>query len=175
MKEEVILVNEQDQQVGVMEKMEAHQKGLLHRAFSIFIFNEKGEMLLQQRAATKYHSGGKWSNACCSHPRPGEELLDAAGRRLKEELGFETGLKKIFEFAYKVEFENGLAENEVDHVFVGEYYGQINLNPEEAQDYCFKSLPEIKHSLQIKPGIYTEWFLLAFPKIENWWKKNNWQ
>jgi len=175
MKEEVILVNEQDQQVGVMEKMEAHQKGLLHRAFSIFIFNEKGEMLLQQRAATKYHSGGKWSNACCSHPRPGEELLDAAKRRLSEELGFVTDLKKIFEFAYKVEFENGLAENEVDHVFVGEYYGQINLNPEEAQDYCFKSLPEIKQSFQLKPGIYTEWFLLAFPKIENWWKKNNWQ
>lgn len=172
MKEEVILVNEQDEQVGIMEKMEAHKKGLLHRAFSIFIFNEKGEMLLQQRAATKYHSGGKWSNACCSHPRPGEELLDAAKRRLKEELGFETGLKKIFEFTYKVEFENGLAENEVDHVFVGQHQAQINLNPDEVQDYCFKSLAEIKQSFQIKPGSYTEWFILAFPKIEHWWKQH---
>src|SRR5258705_9255778 len=128
MKEEVILVNENDEQVGVMEKMEAHQKGLLHRAFSVFIFNEKGQMLLQQRAATKYHSGGKWSNACCSHPRPGEELEAAAKRRLREELGIGTTLKKIFEFSYKVEFENGLTENELDHVFAGQYGGKINLN-----------------------------------------------
>ena len=166
------MVNESDKQVGTMEKMAAHQQGLLHRAFSVFIFNSKGEMLLQQRAATKYHSGGKWSNACCSHPRPGEDLLDAGKRRLKEELGFETALKKIFEFAYKIDFANGLAENEVDHVFVGEWQGQINLNSDEAQDYCYKSLPEIKHSLQIKPGSYTEWFILAIPKIENWWQQH---
>jgi isopentenyl-diphosphate delta-isomerase len=172
MREEVILVNELDEQVGIMEKMEAHQKGLLHRAFSIFIFNKKGEMLLQQRAATKYHSAKKWSNACCSHPRPGEDLPDAAKRRLKEELGFETDLKKIFEFTYNVALENGLTENEVDHVFTGEYDGQINLNAEEVQDYCFKSLPEIKQSFQLKPGIYTKWFLLAFPRIENWWQQH---
>ena len=172
MKEEVILVNENDEQIGVMEKMEAHQKGLLHRAFSIFIFNEKGEMLLQQRAASKYHSGGKWSNACCSHPRPGEELQAAAERRLREELGFDTTLKKIFEFSYKIEFENGLTENEIDHVFAGQYGGIINLNQDEVQDYRFKSLPEIKHSLQIKPATYSKWFSLAFPKIENWWKDN---
>jgi isopentenyl-diphosphate delta-isomerase len=172
MKEEVILVNELDEQVGVMEKMEAHQKGLLHRAFSIFIFNQKGKMLLQQRASNKYHSGGKWSNACCSHPLPGEELSDAAKRRLKEELGFETDLKKVFEFTYRVELENSLIENEVDHVFTGQYNGKIILNPEEVQDYCFKSIPEIKQSLQIKPATFTKWFALAFLKIENWWKEN---
>ena len=108
-----------------MEKMEAHKKGLLHRAFSVFIFNGKGEMLLQQRALNKYHSGGLWTNACCSHPMPGEKTEDAADRRLKEELGFETPLEKIFDFVYKAEFDNGLTEYEFDHVFAGEYEGEI--------------------------------------------------
>ena len=173
MKEEIILVNERDEEIGVIEKLEAHQKGLLHRAFSVFIFNDNGEMLLQQRASKKYHSGGKWSNACCSHPRPGEKIADAAKRRLKEELGFETALKEIFDFHYKIQFENGLIENEMDHVFTGRYNGEINFDPEEVQDYCFKSLQEVKQSLQIKPGIYTAWFVLAFPQIENWWNENN--
>src|SRR5215475_1033999 len=118
-KEEVILVDEDDFQVGTMEKMEAHRKALLHRAFSVFIFNTKGEMLLQQRALNKYHSAGLWTNACCSHPAPGESTLDAAEKRLLEEMGFITPLQEIFEFTYKTEFDNGLTEYEFDHVVVG--------------------------------------------------------
>lgn len=171
-KEEVILVNEHDEVTGAMEKMEAHRKGVLHRAFSIFIFNSKGEMLLQQRAYSKYHSGGLWTNACCSHPQPGEETKNAAARRLKEELGFETTVKKIFDFIYKAEFDNGLTEHEFDHVFTGEYDGELNLNKDEVNDYCYKKFGEIKHSLQTHPQKYTAWFHLAFPKIEDWWIKH---
>jgi isopentenyl-diphosphate Delta-isomerase len=172
MKEEIILVNEQDEELGVMDKMEAHRQGLLHRAFSIFIFNEKGEMLLQQRASSKYHSAGKWSNACCSHPRPGEDISEAASRRLREELGFTSALKKIFQFTYKVQFDNGLFENEVDHVFTGQYNGEIKPNLAEVQNFSFKTLKEIKQSMENNPSIYTEWFLLAFPQIENWMNSN---
>jgi isopentenyl-diphosphate delta-isomerase len=174
MTEKVILVNEKDEEVGVMEKMEAHQKAILHRAFSVFIFNSKGEMLLQQRSVQKYHSGGLWTNACCSHPRPGEETKDAAQRRLKEEMGFNAPLKKIFEFTYKAAFDNGLTEFEFDHVFAGEYEGIINANPEEVSNYCYKNIDDIKQSLQSHPQKYTAWFHLAFPKIEQWFahKKN---
>src|SRR5690348_5807899 len=119
--EQVVLVNEEDQEVGTMEKMEAHRRGVLHRAFSVFIFNKQGEMLLQQRAQEKYHSGGLWTNACCSHPRPGEEVSEGAGRRLVEELGFETELQPVFNFVYKANFENGLIEHEFDHVYFGTY------------------------------------------------------
>ena len=168
--QQVILVNEKDEAIGSVEKIEAHRKGLLHRAFSIFIFNSKGEMLLQQRAFHKYHSGGLWSNACCSHPRPDEETKKASLRRLKEELGIETSLEKIFDFLYKTSFENGLIEYEFDHVFAGEYEGGININPEEVTGYCYKTLTEIKASLQTDPKKYTAWFHLAFPKVENWWK-----
>jgi isopentenyl-diphosphate delta-isomerase len=138
MKEEkIILVNEQDEVTGSMEKMEAHRKGLLHRAFSIFIFNGKGEMLLQQRAFSKYHSAGLWTNACCSHPAPGEDIKDAVSRRLQEEMGFKTPLKKIFDFIYKAEFDNGLTEFEFDHVFAGEYEGPVKINTEEVNDFYF--------------------------------------
>ena len=170
--EEVILVNEMDEPVGVMEKMEAHRKGILHRAFSVFIFNNKGEMLLQQRALNKYHSGGLWTNACCSHPMPGEETPDAASRRLQEELGFTSALKKIFDFTYRTEFDNGLIEHEFDHVFAGIYEGEIKFNPEEVKDYCYKKMDAIKQSLESHPSKYTSWFLLAFPKIEEWWAEN---
>src|SRR5215468_430433 len=115
--EQVILVNELDEEIGTMEKLSAHEQGVLHRAISVFIFNEKGEMLLQQRASRKYHSGGLWTNACCSHPHPGEATHAAALRRLKEEMGFETSLKKAFDFVYKTSFDNGLTEHEFDHVF----------------------------------------------------------
>jgi isopentenyl-diphosphate delta-isomerase len=155
--------------VGIMYKMEAHRQGLLHRAFSIFIFNSKGEMLLQQRARSKYHSGGLWTNACCSHPSPGEKTMDAAQRRLKEELGFETHLEKIFDFVYKAKFDNGLTEHEFDHVFAGEYEGKLNANPDEVDDYCYKGMAEIKNSLQSHPQKYTTWFHIALPKIEEWW------
>jgi len=168
--DKVILVNEFDDTVGIMDKMEVHKQGLLHRAFSIFIFNRKGEMLLQQRAFSKYHSGGLWTNACCSHPMPGEKTMDAAQRRLKEELGFEIPVEKIFDFVYKAGFDNGLTEHEFDHVFAGEYEGKINANPEEVNEVCYKEIPEIKNTMQTHPQKYTAWFHLAFPKIEEWWK-----
>jgi isopentenyl-diphosphate delta-isomerase len=169
--QQVILVNEEDEQIGVAEKMQAHEKGLLHRAFSVFIFNTKGEMLLQQRALNKYHSGGLWTNACCSHPRPGEETSTAALKRLREEMGFETALEEIFDFIYNVELENGLTEHEFDHVFVGEYGGKINFSKEEVLSFCYKNPKEIQRSLQKDPKQYTAWFRLAFPEIEKWWNR----
>ena len=170
--EQVILVNEQDEQLGVMEKLEAHEKALLHRAFSIFIFNKKGEMLLQQRALNKYHSGGFWTNTCCSHPRPGEETAKAATRRLKEEMGFETPLAEIFSFSYKAEFANGLTEHEYDYVYAGTYNGPVLPNTSEVNDYCYKSMADIEASLQTHPGKYTPWFHIAFPKVWQWTKNN---
>jgi len=167
----VILVNEKDDVTGTAEKMEAHQKGLLHRAFSIFVFNSRGEMLMQQRAAGKYHSGGLWTNACCSHPQPGEKTEEAAGRRLKEEMGFETPVTEIFDFIYQAKFENGLAEYEFDHVFVGEYDGTVLFNREEVMDICFRQMPEIRVLMERHPEKYTAWFHVAFPKIEKWWKE----
>jgi isopentenyl-diphosphate Delta-isomerase len=167
---QVILVDENDSPVGSSEKMQAHVDGLLHRAFSVFIFNEKGEMLLQQRALNKYHSGGLWTNACCSHPAPGEETKSAA-RRLQEEMGFGTAIEKVFDFVYKADFDNGLTEFEFDHVFVGQYDGAFNFNKEEVADICYKSIAEINQSLQTHPAKYTAWFHIAFPKIEQWWNK----
>jgi isopentenyl-diphosphate delta-isomerase len=168
MLEEVILVNEQDEQTGTIEKMEAHRKALLHRAFSVFIFNGKGEMLLQQRAKTKYHSPGLWTNACCSHPRPGESVDAAASRRLKEEMGFDTPLKKIFDFIYRVDFDNGLTEFEFDHVYSGIYTGH-DLEPDqhEVSDYCFRSLEDIQQDMDSRPEKYSSWFRIAFPKVWN--------
>jgi len=167
--EKVILVDENDDMVGTMGKMEAHKQDLLHRAFSIFIFNSKGEMLLQQRAITKYHSGGLWTNACCSHPMPGEKTQDAAQRRLMEELGFETPIEKIFDFTYKAEFDNGLTEHEFDHVFAGEYEGELEINPDEVNDFVYKEVSAIKNEMQTEPQKFTAWFHIAFPKIEEWW------
>jgi isopentenyl-diphosphate delta-isomerase len=148
--------------------MEAHEKALLHRAFSVFIFNNKGEMLLQQRADNKYHSAGLWTNACCSHPSPGEDTSTAAARRLNEELGFTTPLEKVFSFVYRSDFENGLTEHEYDHVFTGIYEGKINPDKNEVKDYTFKSLDEIESSLKREPGKYSSWFFIAFPRIKKW-------
>ena len=169
---QVILVNENDEPVGTMEKLEAHQKGILHRAFSIFIFNSKGEMLLQKRALKKYHSPGLWSNACCSHPYPDEETKVAALRRLQEELGFTSPLEKAFDFVYKISFENGLTENEFDHVFIGKFDGEVKADPEEIAEYTFRSMEEIRKDLLEKRGSYTAWFCVAFPKIEEWLEKD---
>jgi isopentenyl-diphosphate Delta-isomerase len=169
MEKQVILVNEQDEEKGVAAKLLAHEKGWLHRAFSVFVFNKEGEMLLHQRAMNKYHSGGLWTNACCSHPEPGENTRDAASRRLKEEMGFETNIEKVFDFVYKAEFENGLTEYEFDHVYTGEYNGKVDFNAEEVMDYRFSSMREISESIRLEPFLYTTWFLLAFPKIKNWW------
>lgn len=168
--EEVILVNENDEPIGAMEKMAAHEQAVLHRAFSVFIFNSGDKMLLQQRSLTKYHSGGLWTNACCSHPRPGEETLLAAQRRLKEELGFVTDIKKVFDFTYKASFENGLTEHEFDHVYVGYFDHPIHPNPEEVKDVSFVSMDEILQSLQHEPARYTAWFHIAFPKVYDWWQ-----
>ena len=170
--EEVILVTEQDVPVGRMEKMEAHRKGALHRAFSVFILNERNEMLLQQRTVTKYHSGGLWTNACCSHPRPGEETETAANRRLHEELGFTTSVMKIFDFHYNAAFNNGLTEHEFDHVYIGTYSGTIHPNPSEVQDYCYKKMDEIAATIQSHPHKYTAWFCIAFPEVMKWMRNN---
>jgi isopentenyl-diphosphate delta-isomerase len=163
---QVILVNEKDEAIGAMEKMEAHEKALLHRAFSIFIFNKKGEMLLQKRSDKKYHSAGLWTNTCCSHPQPGEELLLSATKRLQEEMGFETPINKAFDFIYTAPFDNGLTEHEFDHVFIGNYDGAIVPNPDEVSDYCYKSMDDLKDSIESNSRNYTEWFKIAFPKLE---------
>ncbi len=163
---EVILVNEADEPIGTMEKMEAHVKGLLHRAFSIFIFNSRGEMLLQQRAGGKYHNGGLWTNTCCSHPIPGEKVLSAAKRRLSEEMGFITDLSPAFNFTYKATFDNGLTEYEYDHVLTGVYDGAVNCNASEVSDYCYKTIEDIEASMLTHPQKYTEWFKLALPGIK---------
>lgn len=163
---DVILVDEQDNPVGTMGKMEVHEKALLHRAFSVFIFNSKGEMLLQKRAATKYHSGGLWTNACCSHPKPGESTRAAAKKRLEEEMGFSTDLQEAFSFIYKAPFQNGLTEYEFDHVFVGTYEGAINPNPEEVSDYSYQSIDHLKIAVGQHPAEYTEWFKIALPQLE---------
>jgi isopentenyl-diphosphate Delta-isomerase len=170
--QEVVLVNEQDEPLGTMEKMEAHEKALLHRAFSVFIFNSKGEMLLQQRALNKYHSPGLWTNACCSHPFPEEPVQQAAVRRLNEELGFTVPLQKAFHFTYRAEFDNGLTEHEFDHVFTGVYNGSFHLNEEEVQAIAFKSNEDIETELQTLPHQYTEWFKIAFPLLKEWMQKN---
>ena len=168
---EVILVDINDTPVGSMDKIEAHRKALLHRAFSVFIFNSKGEMLLQQRADKKYHSGGLWTNACCSHPAPGEDTLSAALRRLKEELGFTTPLVKAFTFSYRTDFENGLTENEFDHVFTGVYDGRIVADRDEVKNYQYLPLEEIEKSITDEPGKFTSWFVIAFPRIKRFIQK----
>jgi isopentenyl-diphosphate delta-isomerase len=162
---QVILVNELDKETGVMEKMEAHEKGLLHRAFSVFITNEKGEMLLHQRALDKYHSGGLWTNACCSHPQPGETVAAAAHRRLKEEMGFDCELKDLFQFTYRTEFHNGLIEHEYDHVLVGIYNGIIHPDPQEVNDFRYLPVKTILQQIQDTPAQFTSWFRLAFPRV----------
>jgi len=166
--EQLILVNELDEIVGTMEKMEAHQKAMLHRAFSIFIFNSKGEMLLQQRAEEKYHCGGLWTNTCCSHPRPEEDTAAAAKRRLQEELGFTTPIKKAFDFVYKAPFSNGLTEYEFDHVFFGEYEGDLRPNPKEVAAVRYLSVNTIQSMMEEKPAQFTPWFHIAFPKMMDW-------
>jgi isopentenyl-diphosphate delta-isomerase len=154
----VILVDELDNELGIMEKLEAHEKALLHRAISVFIFNSKKELLLQRRAFGKYHSEGLWTNTCCSHPLPGETTIEAGKRRLMEEMGMTCDLSNSFSFIYKAEFENGLTEYELDHVLVGYSDETPHLNPEEAISFQWMSLPQLKEEIQHKPHHYTEWF-----------------
>jgi isopentenyl-diphosphate delta-isomerase len=163
--DEVILINEFDQEIGTANKLEAHLKGFLHRAISVFIINSKGEYLLQQRANQKYHSPGLWSNTCCSHPKPKENNLDAANRRLYEEMGISCELKFSFSFQYKIKFENGLIENEFDHVFVGKTDKLPVINPREVMNWKYLSETQIKSELKLYPEKYTYWFPICITKI----------
>ena len=162
MEEFVILVDEKDNQLGLMPKMEAHEKAELHRAFSVFIFNSKGELMLQQRAAHKYHSPLLWTNTCCSHQRNGETNIEAGERRLVEEMGFKANLKEIFSFIYKAPFDNGLTEHEFDHVMVGYFDGLPEINPEEVASFKWMSLEAVKEDIELRPNLYTAWFKIIF-------------
>lgn len=168
----LVLVNESDEPIGVMEKMEVHRKALLHRAFSVFVFNQAGEMLLQKRAITKYHSGGLWTNTCCSHPYANETVVQAAKRRLQEELGFQTDVHPAFSFIYKAELDNDLTEYELDHVLIGIYNGEIFPDPAEVSDYTYKTMSVLKKELTEYPDQFTAWFRLAFPMLEDHLKAN---
>lgn len=171
MVEEVILVDENDKEVGFMEKMEAHEKALLHRAFSIFIFNSKGELMIHQRALEKYHSGGLWTNTCCSHPRKEESVEQAAHRRLQEEMGFDCELKEVFSFIYKAELDQGLTEHELDHVLIGEYNDTPNLNPAEVADWKFIGMKELKEDIVVNADSYTIWFKIALEEVLKHWEE----
>lgn len=161
MDDQVILVNEKDEPMGIMDKLEAHQKGLLHRAFSIFIFNNAGQLLLQRRAKDKYHSPGLWTNTCCSHPKPEESTLDAAKRRLKEEMGIETSLEKKFDFIYRAQLDNDLIEYEFDHVYTGQFNSNPILNLNEVSEYRWVSIHELKNEIEQHPEEYSEWLKIA--------------
>ncbi|TDO22541.1 isopentenyl-diphosphate Delta-isomerase [Pedobacter duraquae] len=165
MTEEVILVDQTDKQIGTMPKLEAHVLGKLHRAFSVFIFNGDGDLLLQQRALSKYHSAGKWTNTCCSHPRPGELTTVAAKRRLKEEMDMVCRLDPVFSFCYKAEVENGLKEYEYDHVYFGTSDMLPIPNPEEVADFRYISMEDLKLSLIEEPEMYTEWLKICFDQV----------
>ena len=154
----VILVDKCNNETGTMEKMEAHRKGKLHRAISVFICNTKGEWLLQRRAPGKYHSNGLWTNACCSHPRPGESAGDAANRRLMEEMGMKAGLKEIFSFTYLAELDNGLTEYEYDHVFLGITDEEPVINPKEVNEWRYISYPDLLNEVAKNPENFTVWF-----------------
>lgn len=169
--EKVILVDKNDNQVGLMPKLEAHEKGVLHRAFSVFIFNSKYELLLQKRASSKYHSGGLWTNTCCSHPREGEDILDAANRRLDEEMGIKTSLRKVYDFIYKAELDNQLTEHEFDHVFYGVFDNDPILNKDEAEDFKWVDMETLNNDIIKNEDNYTVWFKIAFEYFYNYLKK----
>jgi len=164
--DQLILVDENDTEVGVMGKLETHQKGVLHRAFSIIAKNSKNEIMLQKRALTKYHSGGLWTNTCCGHPRVGEDIFVATNRRLGEEMGFGCFLKEVLQFTYKAKLDNELTEHEFLHVFVGEYNQQPVLNPEEASDFKWMSFSDIESDIEKNGDKYTFWFKILVKKIK---------
>lgn len=165
MKEYVVLVDENDVELGLMEKMEAHEKGVLHRAFSIFIFNTRGEMLLQQRALSKYHSGGLWTNACCSHPRAGEAVEMAAKRRLLEEMGLTTPLTLKTSFIYKASFDNALTEHEFDYIFTGSSDSTPQINSQEVETFKWMRVEDIHADIDLHPSNYTAWFIIAMNRF----------
>ncbi|TPG40156.1 isopentenyl-diphosphate Delta-isomerase [Flavobacterium pectinovorum] len=163
--ENVILVNQNDEQIGLMPKLEAHEKALLHRAFSVFILNSKNEIMLQQRAHQKYHSPLLWTNTCCSHQREGETNLEAGSRRLFEEMGFKTELKELFHFIYKAPFDNGLTEHELDHVMIGYYNDDPIINFDEVEAWKWMKIEDIKNDIEKQPEIYTVWFKIIFDEF----------
>jgi isopentenyl-diphosphate delta-isomerase len=163
--EQVILVNENDEQIGLMPKLEAHEKALLHRAFSVFVFNDKNELMLQQRAAHKYHSPDLWTNTCCSHQRHGETNIQAGQRRLQEEMGFVTPLEESISFIYKAPFDNGLTEHEFDHVMIGYFNDAPKINPDEVSNWKWMTLDNVKDDMKNHPEVYTEWFKIIFDKF----------
>lgn len=163
--EQVILVNELDQQIGLMPKLEAHEKAILHRAFSVFILNDKNEIMLQQRAHQKYHSPLLWTNTCCSHQRDGETNIQAGSRRLYEEMGFKADLKELFSFIYKAPFDNGLTEHELDHVMIGYYNDEPLINTDEVEDWKWMKIEDIKSDMLLNPEIYTVWFKIIFDEF----------
>jgi len=164
-KENVILVDKDDKPVGLMEKMEAHEKAMMHRAFSVFIFNDEGKLMLQQRALHKYHSPGLWTNTVCSHPRDGETVQAAAHRRIVEEMGFDCGFEKAFSFVYKAEVGQGLVEHEFDHVFIGVSNLQPNINHEEVSTWKYVDLQWLENDVASNPQDYTEWFKIALARV----------
>ena len=170
--EYVILVNNNDQPLGAMEKMEAHEKGVLHRAFSVFIFNSGGQMLLQMRAQDKYHSPGLWTNTACSHPRTREKTPDAAHRRLREEMGFDCELEEAFSFVYKANVGDGLTEHEYDHVFVGKSDALPVPDPEEVEDWKYVDMDWLYHDVAEHPENYTVWFLIALAELKKYLEKS---
>ena len=171
--EQVILVDVDDCEIGLMEKMEAHKQAVLHRAFSVFLFNPQGKMLLQQRALTKYHSAGLWTNTCCSHPRPGETLENAVSRRLMEEMGITAKVSKAFDFIYQAALPDHLNEHEFDHVFIGNYDDEVRPNHLEVANFVYQSIEEVAANLQSHPEKYTVWFKIAFPKVVEWYQSNS--
>ena len=163
--ENVILVNEKDEPIGLMPKLEAHQKAVLHRAFSVFVLNQNNEIMLQQRAEHKYHSPLLWTNTCCSHQREGETNIQAGQRRLFEEMGFVTELKELFHFIYKAPFDNGLTEHELDHVMIGRFDSEPKINPEEVASWKWMTIDAVKNDMKNNPELYTIWFKIIFDEF----------
>ncbi|GGI57068.1 isopentenyl-diphosphate Delta-isomerase [Winogradskyella haliclonae] len=163
--EQVILVNEFDEKIGLMPKLEAHEKAVLHRAFSVFVFNSKNELMLQQRALHKYHSPGLWTNTCCSHQRDGETNIEAGTRRLQEEMGFVTSLEETTSFIYKAPFDNGLTEHELDHIMIGYYQDAPVINRDEVADWKWMPLEDVRADIKNNPQEYTAWFKIIFEKF----------
>jgi len=168
----VVLVNENDVPIGLMPKLEAHEKAVLHRAFSVFVLNDKNELMLQQRAAHKYHSPLLWTNTCCSHQRENETNIEAGNRRLFEEMGFTTELKELFSFIYKAPFDNGLTEHELDHVMIGYYNGEPKINPEEVEAWKWLDIDEVRKDMEENPENYTAWFKIIFDEFYHYFEEH---
>jgi isopentenyl-diphosphate Delta-isomerase len=164
--DQVVVVSRRDRRMGVVDKLAAHRLGVLHRALSIFVFDESGRLMLQRRAVGKYHSAGQWSNTCCTHPRPGEPVVTAAHRRLREEMGFDCPLRRLGSFVYRARLDNGMLEHELDHLFVGRFEGTPAPNPGEVMDWRWVTVDGLAAEMGDRPGDFTPWFALAWNRLE---------